>query len=230
MEVPGSIECRIIERVNRFVVKVDLSGSEALAYLQNTGRLRDYLKPDRMGFCAPLKKAGKLRYRLFAVKDDGFSALIDTLLQARGFEKAVERGLIPWLRGYRIKRREVSVGRVRLDYLVRGGSDRAFIELKSGVLRLGDYAAYPDCPSKRARDQLKAMMRLARRGERVFLVFAAAIPEVGGFRLNPEADPSLCDLIRECRRARVEVRGVAMTYDPKSSTILLLDPSIPIEL
>ena len=230
LEVPGSIECRIIGRVNRFVVKVDLSGSEALAYLQNTGRLRDYLKPDRIGFCAPLKKARKLRYRLLAVKDDGFSALIDTLLQARGFEKAVERGLIPWLRGYRIERREVSVGRVRLDYLARRGSDRAFIELKSGVLRIDDYAAYPDCPSKRARDQLKAMMRLARRGERVFLVFVAAIPRVRGFRLNPEADPSLCDLIRECRRAGVEVRGVAMTYDPKSSTILLLDPSIPIEL
>ncbi|MCD6420975.1 MAG: DNA/RNA nuclease SfsA, partial [Thaumarchaeota archaeon] len=80
MEVPGSIKCRVIERVNRFVVKIDLSGSEVLAYLQNTGRLREYLKQDRIGFCAPLKNPGRLRYRLFAVKDDGFSALIDTLL------------------------------------------------------------------------------------------------------------------------------------------------------
>ncbi len=230
MEVPGSIECRVIGRVSRFVVKVDLSGSETLAYLQNTGRLQEYLKPDRIGVCAPLKNPGRLRYRLFAIRDDDFSALIDTLLQARGFEKAVERGLIPWLRGYRIERREVSLDRVRLDYLARRGSDRAFIELKSGVLRIGDYAAYPDCPSKRARDQLKATMKLARRGERVFLVFVAAIPGVRGFRLNREADRELCGLVAEAVEAGVIVKSIQICYNHGESSVILLDPDLPVKI
>ena len=230
MEVPGSVKCRVIGRVSRFVVKVDLSGSETLAYLQNTGRLRGYLEPNRIGFCAPLKNPGRLRYRLFAIRDDDFSALIDTLLQARGFEKAVERGLIPWLRGYRIERREVSLDRVRLDYLARRGSDRAFIELKSGVLRIGDYAAYPDCPSKRARDQLKAMTKLAERGERAFLVFAAAIPGIRGFRLNREADRELCGLVAEAVEAGVIVKSIQICYNHGESSVILLDPDLPVKI
>ncbi len=228
--VPAATECRILERLNKFVVRIKIGGSEELAFLQNTGRLREYVKRDKIGFCAPIEKPKKLRYRLFAVKDHGGGALIDTLLQARAFERAVERNFIPWLSGYEILRREARIGGTRIDYLLRRKHEEAVLEVKSAVSRLDGYASYPDCPSVRARKQLKAILEWVKMGGKAFLVFVASIPNVRGFRPNHEVDPGLCDLIRECWRAGVEVRGVAMIYDPKSSTILLLDPSIPIKL
>jgi len=230
IKIPNSIKCKVIERVNRFIVKIDLSGSETLAYLQNTGRLREYLKPNKIGFCMPLKKAKKLQYRLFAIKDNDLSALIDTFLQAKGFEEAVERELIPWLRGYHIERKEVHADSTRLDYLIGRNSDKAFIELKSGVLRIYDYAAYPDCSSKRAQEQLKAMTRLARKGERVFLIFIAAIPGVKGFRLNCEVNQELCNLVAEAVDAGVIVKSIQLCYDHKESSIILFNPDLPIKI
>ena len=230
IKIPNSIKCKVIERVNRFIVKIDLSDSETLAYLQNTGRLREYLKPNKIGFCMPLKNPKKLHYRLFAIKDNDLSALIDTFLQAKGFEKAVERELIPWLRSYRIEGKEVRVDSVRLDYLIGRGSDKAFIELKSGVLRIDDCAAYPDCLSKRAQEQLRAMTKLVRRGERVFLIFVVAIPGVKGFRLNCEVDQELCNLVAEAVDAGVIVKSIQLCYDHKESSIILLNSDLPIKI
>lgn len=228
--VPTVTECRILERLNKFTVRIEVSGFEELAFLQNTGRLREYIRRDKIGFCTPIEKPKKLRYRLFAVKDHEDAALIDTLLQAKAFEKAVEKNIIPWLSGYQILKREARIRSTRIDYLLRRRGEEAVLEVKSAVSRLNGYASYPDCPSTRARKQMRAILEWVRRRGKAFLAFMASIPNVRGFRLNHEADPSLCDLIRECWVAGVEISGVALVYEPKSSTIFLSDPSIPIKL
>ncbi len=95
--VPTYVECRILRRVNRFVVEVEAGGEQVLAHNTNTGRLLDVLVPGRLGLCRPLEKPGKTRYRLFAVEYAGGFAVIDTRLQEEAFARAVELGLIPWL-------------------------------------------------------------------------------------------------------------------------------------
>lgn len=230
IRISNVAECRVIERLNKFVVRVKICSSEELAFLQNTGRLIEHVTRGKIGYCIPIEKPRRLKYRLLAVEDRGGAALIDTFLQAKAFERSVERNLIPWLSGYEILRREVRVGDMRIDYSLWGKAEEAILELKSAVFRLDEYASYPDCPSIRARRQLKALLEWVKRGRKAFLVFMASIPEVKGFRLNYGADPRLSDLIRECWRAGVEVRGVAIAFDPNSSTIRLLDPNIPISL
>ena len=48
--VPAATECRILERLNKFVVRIEIGESEELAFLQNTGRLREYVKRERSDF------------------------------------------------------------------------------------------------------------------------------------------------------------------------------------
>jgi len=73
-------------------------------------------------------------------------------------------------------------------------------------------------------------MKLARRGERVFLIFVAAIPGVKGFRLNCEVDQELCNLVAEAVDAGVIVKSIQLCYDHKESSIILLNPDLPIKI
>ena len=112
-------ECRIIERVNKFVIKVEINGKYYRAYLNNTGRLSEFLVHGRKAFCFKLPKQGKTDFRLFAIEERGLGALIDTYLQMKAFERSLERNLIPWLEGCGILKRNVTLGASRIDYLLK---------------------------------------------------------------------------------------------------------------
>jgi hypothetical protein len=43
--------CRIVERLNRFVVKVEVGGDYYRAHLNNTGKLSEFLIKGRKAFC-----------------------------------------------------------------------------------------------------------------------------------------------------------------------------------
>jgi len=220
----------ILERLNRFTVMVEVGGRESLAFLQNTGRLLEYVVRGRRGFCIPVKRPGKLPRRLFAILEDDLAAIVDTHLQSRAFEEAVKQGLVPWLRDCRILRRDIPLAGTRIDYLVSCELGDMLLELKSAVLRLGNHASYPDCPSSRAVRQVKGMLEHIERGGRAVILFIAALPHVRGFKLNHEADPALCEFITRAHEAGLEVRAVQMAYEPTGSSIILLNSDLPIEI
>ena len=70
-DISGVVECGVVNRLNRFVVKVSLARAFARAYINNTGRLREYLVMGRKGYCVRNPPDRKTEYRLFAVEEDG---------------------------------------------------------------------------------------------------------------------------------------------------------------
>jgi len=79
-------ECRLIERLNRFVVKVEIRGNYHPAHITNTGKLSELLVTGRQAFCFRTQNQGKTDFRLFAIEECGLGALIDTQLQMKAFE------------------------------------------------------------------------------------------------------------------------------------------------
>jgi len=223
-------ECLILERLNKFALRVKIGDQEYLAFLQNTGRLMDYVVHGRRGFCIPIGKPQKLSRRLFAISEGDLAAIVDTYIQSKAFEEAVSRDLIPWLRCYRILRKDVPIAGTKIDYLMTCELKDVFVELKSAVLRLGYHASYPDCPSSRAARQVRELFKVVKHGTRAILVFIAAIPHVKDFKLNHEIDPTLCELIAKAHTVGLEVKGIQMVYKPTSSSIILLNPDLPIEI
>jgi len=221
----------VIKRVNRFVAEVEVRGGEYSAYVCNTGRLSEYLRRGRRGFCLWNSRGLKTRLRLFAVEDLGLGALIDTQLQMKCFEEALARKLLPWLRGYKVVRRNPRLGDSRLDYLLEHGGRLFFVEVKSAVLR-GDheYAMYPDCPSLRGRRHVKELIRLVREGGAGLIVFLACLPHVRGFKPNERADPVIARLLRRAAKEGVLVRALSLHYRPPNSSIYLEDPDLEVML
>jgi len=65
--IDNPLECRIIERLNRFVVTVEIKGTHHPAYINNTGRLSELLAKGRKAFCFSTQNQGKTDFRLVAI-------------------------------------------------------------------------------------------------------------------------------------------------------------------
>ena len=230
LKVERPLHCRVIDRVNRFVVNVRLEGACRRAYVNNTGRLYQFLVNGRDGFCVANEKPRKTDVQLFSVLEGNLGAVIDTRLQMKAFEDAVRMELIPWLRGCRLSRRDARLGSSRIDYLLQCDGEELYLEVKSAVLREGDYAMYPDCPSCRGRRHIGELTSHVRQGGRATILFIAALPNARVFKPNRAADPGLYESLVAAHDAGVKVKAIGMFYQPEDCSIYLYDSDMAVQL
>lgn len=219
IELGELIPCTVIRRISTFRVEVMVAGEARVAYINNTGRLRGLLEAGKPGYCIP-GAAGAAGLRLIGIAESDGAALIDTRLQERSFEALVNRELIPWLRGCRIRKRAPRVGDHRLDYALDCGGGLTLVELKSAVMYLGDrWAGYPDAPTKRGREQLAILAEEASKGINALVVFVAGIPRARGFQLYCCADPEIGTAVREAIAAGVEFKSINVYLDARGAIV-----------
>lgn len=224
------LECSIVERTSRFTVVVDIGGAEAVAYLNNTGRLEGYLARGRKGFCIPLERS-RARYRLVGVEDNGYAALVDTRLHEKSFEELVARDAIPWLRSCALVRRGYPLHSSRIDYELKCRNRTTLVELKSAIMRFPDnFAGYPDAPTPRGRKHLEELAKFVSGGDRdAYVVFVAGIPNAKGFRLNCYIDKDICKSIENALENGVKFKSINIYLDPYLKSIVFGDLDLPID-
>jgi sugar fermentation stimulation protein A len=226
LAIPNALSCRIVERINRFVVKIEIGGNARRAHITNSGRLHEFLVRGRAGFCFETPDAPKTAFRLFAVEEKGLGAVIDTQLQMKAFEAAQRKDLIPWLKGACLIRRNARLGDSLLDYLFDRCGKPVYVEVKSAVLKEGEFAMYPDCPTLRGQRHVKELMHWVKEGGTAFILFVAALPFVTGFKPCRPADPRLCDLLEKARYVGVQVKAMGLYFQPVDSSLSLYDPDL----
>ena len=187
------------------------------------------MQPDTTGYCLP-KEGGKTDVRLFAVADGKEAALIDTRFQMDAFEQAAEQHQVPWIDGYNIKQRDAPLGDSNIDYLLTHGEKHCYLELKSAILRSGQTAMYPDCPSTRGQRHVAELIRHVEQNGSGILLFVAALPRVLAFTPNRDADEKLAGLIKQASQVGVTVQAIELCYQPKTSDVLLLETDLPVLL
>lgn len=226
--IPDVALCRIVERVNRFAVKIEITGNFFQAHINNTGRLREILVRNRMGFCFKTPHTEKTDFRLFAVEEKNFGALIDTQFQMKAFEMAFQKNLVPWLKDCFFLRRNAGLGGSLIDYLFECKGSPVYLEAKSAVLRDGNYAMYPDCPSLRGQRHVKELISWTQKGGAAFVVFIAALPEVKAFKPNRPADGDLYDLLEKAGNSGVGIKAIGLYFNPGDSFLYLYNPDLKV--
>ena len=220
---------RVLARDSRVTVIARRGDREFRALLRNTGRLEDLIYPSAPVLCLA-KRGERTEAQILGTVVDGRRAtLLDTLVQARAFEQAVERGLLPWLPRGTLIRREIPLGKRRLDYEIELDNRRGFLELKSAVHLRGDFATYPDAPSPRGREHVRLLIELRGQGHPCLLAFIAAHPEARRFRPDRETDPELDGALRRAAAAGVGIYALKMHLE-LDGRVVLDEPSIPVVL
>ncbi len=235
-KLPEVTTCKIIERENRFVIKVLIENTPVKAYNTNTGRLIELIKRDMIGICTERRNKRKTSYTIHGIllnQKTGDTAIIDTTLQMRLFEKAVENQFISWLGNCSIIKRNPRLGKSRLDYLLECNRKRLYIEIKSAVLKHGENkAGYPDCLSLRGRRHIEELIKSRQQGIQTAIIFIAGLPGIKYFEPYDKGDPKIRDLLKRALSNGVIIKAIQIYGKLRNSSleILIDNDNLPIIL
>ena len=219
---------RFVRRENRFVATVArVDGELVRAYLPNTARLKDLLRPGVEVVLAPNAAAHRrTAWTLTRVWDGTWVSLEASGAATLVADHLASGATLPAWPAVVEVHREVTVGAHRFDLeLILDGGERALVEVKSLSGARQRAAPLSATPSARGAAQLGALGRLAGAGHRVAVVLVVQRGDVDVLDLTAEADPGWRAAVVAARQAGVHLVAYRCRVTPTSVD---LDRRLPI--
>jgi sugar fermentation stimulation protein A len=228
------VKARFLSRPNRFLVRCERDdGRPVRAFLPNPGRLWELLLPGATLYVhRPRERDGrrvarKTRHTVLAVERNGHPIFLHTHETNHAARYLIENGLIPPLKGSRILRPEVPVGKSRFDFLLSRNGKELYLEVKSCTLFGNGIAMFPDAVTSRGRRHLLELAGMSRRRVRSAVLFLIHYPKVEWFMPDFHTDLDFSTALLQVRRqvdvipAAVGWRG-DLTLDTREAKILTI--------
>ncbi|CCO22802.1 DNA/RNA nuclease SfsA [Maridesulfovibrio hydrothermalis] len=204
----GCRKAVFIKRYKRFTVEAYLDGEVVGVHTNNTGSMLGLLREGQEIYISPARNpARKLKWTLEVVLPSFSWIGVNTAVPNRILQLAFEAGVLPELSGYTHLKREVKVGKSRLDGLFTDESGRLpdlWVECKNVTLVEDEVACFPDAQTERGRKHLLELMDLAAKGDRVALFFFVQRNDGNCFGPADFVDPEYAVLFYEALAAGVE--------------------------
>lgn len=212
------IKATFLQRPQRFLAEIAFAdGSKTHAYCANPGSFNGCLTA---GSAAVLWDSAdtkrKRRYTLRAVKLGRVWVGTDTHLANRLVEKALQRQLLPTLKGYSTLERERPSGKgQRIDFLLTGAEGSCFLEVKSATVVEEGVARFPDSVTPRGLKHLKRLIQHAQRGHRAVILFVVQRGDAKCFTVSGARHPAYAKTFQKALKAGVEALAFAVDVSPK---------------
>ena len=215
------VPAEFVTRLNRFALAAMVEGEEVVAHVANSGRLRELLLPANPLYLshAPRGSQRKTSFDLVLVEVDGTLVSADARLPNRLVEEAIMSDGIEEFSGYADRRREVTHGKSRFDFMLSTGDERLFVEVKSVTLVEDGVGLFPDSPTTRGRKHVQGLKDIVSEGGRGAVVFVVQRPDVKAFSPNHSADPEFWEAMDEALEAGVEAYAFRCSVDMSSIAI-----------
>lgn len=214
---------KLRRRINRFVVSVTAeSGEELQLHLPNSGRMQELLTPGTPGLAyihgSPTRRTAGT---LLLVRYQGRWVSVDAHMPNRLFVRGIAAGVLkPFLPCTDI-RKEVTVRRVRLDFLLTSpDGSRCLVEAKSCNLVEDGIALFPDAPTLRGTNHLEVLTDSVKQGQRGALVWFVQRDDARQLRPHRAADPEFAAAVERAALAGVELYAYRCQVSPHRIAIL----------
>lgn len=178
-----------LSRPNRFVVNIKIGTDKMAASLPNTGKLSELLLPGVTLLVSPVKNPEcKYPFKVAAVFSNSSYIMIDTHVTNDCIEFLLEKKAIPSLSEAKILKREVKIGRSRLDFLLETQNKKIYCEVKSCTLFGDTIGMFPDALSERATRHINELAELKDSGFQVVVIILIQSAFVDTFIPNYHTD------------------------------------------
>jgi len=220
------VEGIFLERVNRFLARVEVDGREVGVHVANSGRMKELFVPGWRVLVRPVAgEHRKTKYDLVLVDMGQALASADARAPNALLAESVANGHLKQFAGYTDIRREVTFGDSRLDLMLEGPQGRCYIEAKSVTLVENGVGLFPDAPTVRGAKHLRTLITVLEAGHRAAVVFVVQRPDANAFATSDPSDPELA--LRSAVAAGVEAYAYNCEVTERS---IRLDHSLPIRL
>jgi len=221
----------VVDRPNRFVVRVRFDGAPERAYLGDPGALENVLGAGRTVLCSPVDDPGRATdHDAVAVRVDDTHVSLRAALANDLFERALASGAVPAFEGYALRTREPPLpDHGRTDFLLEApDGGEAYVEVKSCTHVEDGVAMFPDRQTERGRRHLESLDALRSDGHETHVVFVVQRPDVASFRPYRSVDPDFADILERVRSAGVGVHAVTTAFEPPDYR--LHEADLPVDL
>jgi len=162
----NSLEAVFLERPNRYIIKAETASGIITAYCPNPGKLMEILIPGRRLILEEFEKQDKYRQdklkrkTSYTVVAAYYHGRIIPLYSARA-NYAAEKLIIPVLfPEYKQLKREITIGKSRIDFVLEYNSKTVYLEVKACTLIEHGLAMFPDAPTGRGLKHIKELAEL----------------------------------------------------------------------
>lgn len=212
----------LLKRYKRFFADIQLdSGEIIIAHCPNTGPMTGVCIPGNSVWVSvsnnPNRKLG-YTWELIQVCDTKPTWVgVNTALPNRVISQALLQGAIPELAGYQAVCPEVPYGsdrKSRIDFLLTGTGDPAYVEVKNTTWAHGTLVMFPDTVTTRGQKHLQELTALRPTARSVMLYFINR-NDCLTFAPGDRADPVYGTLFRRAIAAGVEVLPCRFDVSPQ---------------
>lgn len=211
------IKAKILDRYKRFLSDIELDNGEIIcAHVPNTGSMTTCWAPGWDVYLS-VSEDPKRKYRhTLELTHNGESLIsVNTGMTNKIVKEALEKKLIPEFIEYTEIKPEKKVYESRLDFYLTGPNlPETYIEVKNVTL-LGENrrALFPDSVSTRGQKHLKDLIKLKEEGFRAVMLYLINREDIDSFSPAEEIDPKYASLLREAKKAGVEILAYQSKID-----------------
>jgi len=196
-----------LERPNRFTVIFKTLEKEAKAHLRDPGRLKELLIPEvRLLLRQALKPdSRKTKYDVIAVWSKNIWVLINSGFHSDLAAELLESRLLPEFSDYKIKKREFTFGKSRIDFLLSRGEEEMLLEVKGCTLVEDGLAKFPDAPTERGKKHVEELVGAKNKGMNSAVLFLITRDDARAISPNWEMDPAFSGALSQAQQKGVEL-------------------------
>ena len=207
-----------LERPNRFIAYVEMSGEKETVHVKNTGRCAELLIPGTTVYIQESDNPErKTKWDLIAVKKGERLISMDSQIPNRAVQEWIEGGGL--FSDVRLIRPETTYGNSRFDLYVETGEKRVFVEVKGVTLEEDGVCRFPDAPSDRAVKHLEELIRAKKEGYETYVFFVIQMKNVKYFTPNTDTHPAFAEALKKAASAGVKIVAYDCEVTPESIEI-----------
>lgn len=226
----GLKEAVFVARKTRFSAVVEIEGREVIAYLPNSGRMRELLLPGAIVLVTEVTWApGRITaLDLVMVRHGDLLVSIDSRMPNRLVNEALLDNRLMGFEGCNVISREPAYGDSRLDFLLGTPNGHyCLLETKSVTLVQDQVAMFPDAPTLRGVRHLNDLTRSQAEDFAAAMVFIVQRNDAVAFRPNTGMDPLFGKTIQIASKAGIMLKAFRCNVSEEE---ILLEMEIPVHL
>jgi sugar fermentation stimulation protein A len=209
IDFPELHPAELIKRENRFRVKIQLGKEITSAHLANPGRLQELLIPGaNIWVSESHNPKRRTAFSIELVRNRNTLVSVNSQLPNALVNIALMNHTLPNLANYQQYKREVQLGRSRIDFCISHDTTLTWLEVKSVTLVRNEIAAFPDAPTLRGQRHLSELMEVTRSGAKSIVLFVVQRDDAKAFTPNDATDQQFGQLLRNAAKVGTEIYAI----------------------
>lgn len=212
MKYKNIYEGVFIERINRFVAKIEINGRVEICHVKNTGRCKELLIKGAKVYAEKTENLNrKTQYDLISVVKNREIINMDSQAPNKVFGEWVKEG--GFFENIAFMKPECKYKNSRFDFYIETNK-KIFIEIKGVTLEENGVVMFPDAPTQRGIKHINELIESTTEGYEAYIFFIIQMEKCSYFTPNYKTHPEFAKMLKEAKNCGVNIRALNCFVSP----------------